>query len=955
MHRLLLFALFCSSISLSAAPHWVWVKTQRDKQPAALRHTFQLTAKPKTAKLRFVADFAKAQLWINGQPAGSAEPFGPVITLDPKPFLRTGVNELVLAGISDNEAAAMAVELTLENSQGERKTIGTSPKWKTAPGEKVILRGNLGLEIWWTLPPLKIDETDDYTQWKRASNAKAGTDPATFDVLRGYKVELLRSAGANEGSWVSMAFDPDGRLTVAREDKGLIRYSFSKKQSRIVKAETINDDLRECRGLLYAHKSLYVNANSSKGLYRLRDTNGDGKFDERKLLLQTEGGTGHGRNDLALGPDGKVYVIHGDSVHLPKGMADRMSPLRRKVQPFRINEGHVIRMNADGTSQEIFCGGLRNPYGIAFNPDGEPFTYDADAEFDMGTPWYRPTEVKHLTSGADFGWRAVTGSWPPYFPDHPDNTQASVNIGKGSPTGVKFGTKSSFPSDYQKAFYVLDWAYGRILAVHLVPRGSTYMGAAEVFLRGQPLNVTDLAFGPDGAMYFLTGGRRTQSALYRVKFTGPTIQPRAATKQESDRAKITASLRKLRRVAESGHVAGKKFPDYTDLALTGDNRIEQAWRIAFEHNPKNLDRLSPAPETAMNRLPVERLTTKANLLPPDKLPAFLSDWLVARPKWNQLPPTEQLAYLDLIRLCMAKHPMPPETRAIVLGVLNGHFPSQSAAVNKALAPLLIELAPKRAVPIAVDLLNKSTDDTTRIFYLHHLRHAKQGWTPTLRESFFRALNDSETFLGGRGLPQGLKNIRREAEATLTDAEKKSLTKILSQKPKLPPLPDLAGRKLVKQWKPADFADSLNLTQHNLANGKKVFHNALCSRCHRHGREGYPIGPDLTRVASRFGPADLLREILEPSRSIAENYHTTRLKLKDGRQLAGQIIPNLDYRAPNLRLAENPLHPDKITKIPKAQIMTQTRSENSIMPPGLLNLFTKDEILDLLAWLRKSGP
>jgi hypothetical protein len=76
-----------------------------------------------------------------------------------------------------------------------------------------------------------------------------------------------------------------------------------------------------------------------------------------------------------------------------------------------------------------------------------------------------------------------------------------------------------------------------------------------------------------------------------------------------------------------------------------------------------------------------------------------------------------------------------------------------------------------------------------------------------------------------------------------------------------------------------------------------------------------------------------------------------LDLKDGRKLAGQIIPNLDYRVPNLQLAENPLHPDKITKIPKVQIIKQYRSDVSLMPPGLLNLLTKDEVLDLLAWLQ----
>ena len=959
MRRLLFFLCLAFSLPIIAAPDWIWVEKPSEPSRVALHHTFNLSAKLKSARLRLVADFALVRLTINGQAAGIAEPYGPVVELDARPFLRSGRNEIVLIGQPTAlAAAAVALQLIVENEAGKMRTIATSPAWQSAtPSVKVVSRGDLGGEKWWTLPPLVIDETDDYTQWKRASNAKTGTDPANFILLPGYEVEMLRSAGKDEGSWVSIAFDPEGRLTVAREDKGLLRYTFSKDRSKIIKAETINDDLRECRGLLYAHKSLYVNANNSKGLYRLRDTNGDGKFDERKLLHKSEGGVGHGRNDLALGSDGKIYAIHGDSVQLPSDIPDRTSPLRKKFQPFRKGEGHVIRMNADGSGREIFCGGLRNPYGIHFNADGEAFTYDADAEFDMGTPWYRPTQVKHLTSGADFGWRAVTGSWPPYFPDHPDNTPATLDIGRGSPTGVKFGTKSHFPPDYKKALFILDWTYGRILAVHLIPRGSTYMGAAEVFLRGQPLNVTDLGFGPDGAMYFVTGGRKTQSALYRVSYTAPSTQPRADTQQEKARDKMTRTLRQRRQSMEALHQDDRKFPVFISLVFTGDAREKHAWRIAYEHDPKNLDAGFPMPEAFMLSGNAERLTAKANILPPEKLPALLADWLPGRLDWPRLPPSEQLEFIDLIRRSMARHKLPEATRGLIRATFQPHFPNRSAAINRALAPLLIELDPAKAVPQTVQLLEDSANERERIYYLFHLRHAKAGWTPELRRVFFRVLNDSETFLGGRGLPQSLKNIRREAMATLTDTEKKALAKILNQKPALPPLPDLTGRKLVKQWRPADFADALNFDpkQRDLANGRKMFHVAMCSRCHRHGREGYPIGPDLTRVASRFGRGDLLGEILDPSKSIAENYQTTILDLKDGRKLAGQIIPNLDYRLPNLQLAENPLHPDKITQVPKVKIAKQYRSNVSLMPPGLLNLLTKDEVLDLLAWLQTGGP
>src|SRR6185369_4194342 len=101
-----------------------------------------------------------------------------------------------------------------------------------------------------------------------------------------------------------------------------------------------------------------------------------------------------------------------------------------------------------------------------------------------------------------------------------------------SPTAVEFGTKSHFPPRYRSALFVLDWAYGRILAVHLTPRGASYQASAETFLRGQPLNVTDVEFGADGAMYFITGGRGTQSALYRVTYQGPLPESVPPSAQE---------------------------------------------------------------------------------------------------------------------------------------------------------------------------------------------------------------------------------------------------------------------------------------------------------------------------------------------------------------------------------------------------------------------------------------
>ena len=141
------------------------------------------------------------------------------------------------------------------------------------------------------------------------------------------------------------------------------------------------------------------------------------------------------------------------------------------------------------------------------------------------------------------------------LPGPPTNTPACVNIGKASPTGILAGYKSRFPQQYRNAIFALDWTYGRILTIHLTPDGASYTGRPEVFLRGRPLNVTDADFGPDGAMYFVTGGRSTQSALYRVTYTGRIIVSPEKTPQEKMGEKVARSCRKILHNLERYHQA----------------------------------------------------------------------------------------------------------------------------------------------------------------------------------------------------------------------------------------------------------------------------------------------------------------------------------------------------------------------------------------------------------------
>src|SRR2546429_1085587 len=138
----------------------------------------------------------------------------------------------------------------------------------------------------------------------------------------------------------------------------------------------------------------------------------------------------------------------------------------------------------------------------------------------------------------------------------------------------------------------MDWSYGRVIAVHLQPKGATYAGAFENFVAPKSLresgpkatlNVTDLEFGKDGAMYFLTGGRGTQSGLYRVTYTKPI----AATGNEKFHSADAAQARALRRELEK--LQGKQDSRSVAFAWprlnSPDRWIRYAARIALKSQP----------------------------------------------------------------------------------------------------------------------------------------------------------------------------------------------------------------------------------------------------------------------------------------------------------------------------------------------------------------------------------
>ncbi len=633
--------------------------------------------------------------------------------------------------------------------------------------------------------------------------------------------------------------------------------------------------------------------------------------------------------------------------------------------------GYVARMDLDGKNIELFSSGERNTYDIAFNGDGELFGFDSDMEWDWGAPWYRPIRVFHAVRGGDQGFREGSGKWPEYYPD---SVPASVTVGIGCPTGVGFGTGAKFPAKYQKALYVLDWTYGRLIAVHLKPNGATYGGSWENFVapkslhtkqRKTPLNMTDEVIGEDGSLYFTTGGRGTVADLFRVTYTGSEAATPLAAGQLHEAEGSEA--RDLRHKLESFNV--KADPAAVAFAWphlnSPDRFIRYAARLALERNPveewqaKAL--AEKQPEAAFTAL-----LALVRLGGADTQPAVLKA-LTAIPS-AKLSEDQLLEKLRVIEVSIARQGVPSgDAGQLILADVDPLYPAKTEFLNRELCQILLAINAPNAVARSVALMKAAPNQEEQLTYVVDLRGIKAGWTMDLRRTYFSWWDAGRSAQHPAGVVQwftdagigfnngsSFKNLvahaLKDAKASVPPEELAALGD--PSQPQVAAKAPAADRKFVKEWTTADLQPLLDQVSkgRDFARGKAGFEAGQCILCHRYGELGGSVGPDLTAVATRFKRRDILESITEPSKVLSEQYMNTIFMLKDGNVMVGRVLAENET---TVQVAQNPFVATT-TPIAKADIKSRDLSKVSPMPSGLLNTFSKEEILDLLAFLESMG-
>lgn len=159
---------------------------------------------------------------------------------------------------------------------------------------------------------------------------------------------------------------------------------------------------------------------------------------------------------------------------------------------------------------------------------------------------------------------------------------------------------------------------------------------------------------------------------------------------------------------------------------------------------------------------------------------------------------------------------------------------------------------------------------------------------------------------------------------------------------------------ITEWKLADLAGDLPklASGRNYAKGKELFTHVGCVACHRLGEEGVPYGPDLTGVFAKYhgDRQRVLGEILEPSRHLEPRYQPISFTPANGEPFTGFLV---EEKGDMLLIQIGPGE-SLIQKFAKKDIARREPQTQSLMPAGLLNLLSREQILDLLAYLEAGG-
>ncbi len=802
---------------------------------------------------------------------------------------------------------------------------------------------------------------------------------------------------------IALDFDAKGRLLVVESHTHFRPEKYAgPKHDRIRVLEDTTGDGRADRFTTFAegftatmdlavHPDGSVYVATRNEIVRLRDTTGDGRADEqtRIVFLDTKGNYPH--NGLC----GLCFDSRGD---LTFGMGENLG------EPYKLvgsdgttlsgggEGGNVYHCTADGKKLRRVATGFWNPFGSCRDPQGRLFVVDNDPD---ASP---PCRLLHVVEGGDYGFqfrygRAGRHPFQAWNGELPGTLPMVAGTGE-SPCEVICYQGDGLPAEYRGELLVPAWADHRVERYTLKPKGASFTAERKPFIQGGPdFYPSGLTVAPDGSLFVTDWGSKS----YPLHGKGAVWHVR---RKDAKPAKPFARPKPLAEPAPPpAPDAAAPAPDFATLLkqfADPDPFVRHAAVRAAARVPTTVTALDPSTVTE----PAQRLgllLSCRSIGMTDRLPKFLADpdpdvrflaikWVsdekltAFRPRIVEMLKSPKLDPREFVGLGTALARL--DGKPVNDGNLADYFLDRLADPDTPAATRLLAL---RSVPashgkLKLDQLTgllKHDDPAFRVEALRALKDradakavpavlavARDEKQPpavraqalvTLAATDHRSPEYTDFLLGLVAAKDGVlapEALRSLVGAKLTPEQSRRLNGV-----PLEPFPAGTSTALaridgrphnVTRPDPKDTAAWLKLLDGpaDPEAGRRVFEHpklAGCYKCHRVEGRGANVGPDLSLIG-RTERKWILESILQPSAVVAPHYQAWTIRTADERTLTGLLV--------HTYLDESHYVDEKGHRfvVRATEVESVTAAKSSVMPEGLLDGLTDQEIRDLVAYL-----
>lgn len=754
---------------------------------------------------------------------------------------------------------------------------------------------------------------------------------------------------------VGMCFDQSGRLLVIESHTHKRQEDYpGRKHDRIRSySDTDADGKLDTWGVFsegYTH-ALNLLAHPSGDIYLvtradvriLKDNDGDGKADSESIItrLETEQTYPHnGLGGICLQPDGEsIYLGLGEnfgSPYLLVGSDDRKFSGRPGV-------GMVFEMQADGSQIQPLATGFWNPFGLGLAGD-ELFALDNDPD---AAP---PCRLIHVLPAGDYGFRFQYGR----AGTHPLQAWDGELVGT---LGMVAGTGEA-PCTvlwHRGYLYVSSWGEHRVERFQLTPTDEgTYTAKREVVVQGESeFRPTGMAIAPDGSLwlsdwvsrsYPVHGAGRVWRLTLPELASNHAIAPTTTGPIKTRQKRIL----ELARFNANPAVSLSSYEDAEELLAL----MEAYTFSATPVGQANLNSAIAAEDPNVRLMAIRWICDQHpatepmpdGFVKPDYLPqlerlldgdipneryykAVLAaiDWLRNPTKMRHSGITDGLLARELrngrrsdeakslaLRLISPDHKLLTEKK-IRDYVGSEHDPLKREAVRT----LTLQSSPERFTFLSEIAIDRQQDNSIRADAVAGL-----AGDAIAQKDLLETLASEDSI-----------EVAHEAERVLRLAKLKPV----EQEPK--PAADQ-----IEAWLPI-----LSQNDGSAESGGRLFYSSVgarCAVCHQHRGRGGRIGPDLTHVGTRLSRKRLVESILQPSREIAPRYEPWLLETDDGRVLIGLRLHQGGDSGEERYADAN----GNSFKLRSEEIESRQVSKTSLMPSGLEQTVSVQDLRDLLAFL-----